>query len=61
MCPLWPEIHAIDGERRQRRDVAARSYRAMTDVYAELGYELIAVPRVSVEERVRFVREAIGD
>jgi predicted ATPase len=33
----------------------------MADVYAELGYDLVAVPRVSVEERVRFVREAIGN
>jgi predicted ATPase len=61
ICPLWPEIYSTDSERRQSLDVAERTYRAMADVYTEFDYDLVAVPRVSVEERVRFVREAIGN
>jgi predicted ATPase len=33
----------------------------MAEVYGELGYELIEVPRASVDARARFMRERIGD
>ncbi|TIW21822.1 MAG: ATPase, partial [Mesorhizobium sp.] len=32
-----------------------RTFRSVTGVYAELGYELVPLPLASVEERVRFV------
>jgi predicted ATPase len=57
ICPPWPEIYATDSERKQSLAVAERTYRAMVEVYTELGYELIDVPRVDVAERARFVRE----
>ena len=57
ICPPWPEIYATDSERKQSPEVAQLTYRAMVDVYTELGYALIDVPRASVERRVSFVRE----
>jgi predicted ATPase len=32
----------------------------MVEVYTELGYALIEVPRMSVDERVRFVRQNVA-
>jgi len=61
ICPPWPEIYAADSERKQSLDVAERTYRAMVEVYSELGYELIEVPRARVDERARFVRDVVND
>ena len=36
-------------------DEAQRTYDAMVETYTEFGYELVELPRVSVEERVGFV------
>jgi len=60
ICPPWREIYTADSERRQSFEVARRTYRAMVEVYGELGHELLEVPRAPVAARVRFVRERIG-
>jgi predicted ATPase len=60
ICPPWPEIYATDSERKQTAEIAERTYQAMAAVYPEFGYKLVEVPRVSVEERVQFVRETIS-
>ncbi len=60
VAPPWREIYAQDGERKQDFDEAQRTYDAMVEVYTELGYELVELPRVSVEERVRFVVSSIS-
>ena len=57
VCPSWPEIYTTDDERRHSKEMAERTYRAMVEVYADLNYELVEVPRLSVGERMRFVRE----
>jgi predicted ATPase len=61
ICPPWPEIYATDSERKQSLAVAERTYRAMVEVYSELGYALVDVPRARVDERVRFVRDVVND
>ncbi|MGE0063679.1 MAG: AAA family ATPase [Xanthobacteraceae bacterium] len=60
ICPPWREIYTADSERWQSFDVARRTYRAMVEVYGELGYELVEVPRAPVEARLRFIRDRIG-
>ncbi len=60
IAPPWPEIFAQDRERKQDFDEAVRTYEAMVAAYTERGYELTELPRVSVEQRVRFVRQNIG-
>ena len=62
IAPPWREIYAQDAERKQDFDEAQRTYDAMVAVYTGLGYELVELPRVSVEERVAFVVElALND
>lgn len=60
VAPPWPEIFTQDEERKQTLDEAERTFRAVTGVYAELGYELVTLPLASVEERVRFVIDQAG-
>ncbi|WP_433351160.1 AAA family ATPase [Microtetraspora malaysiensis] len=60
IAPPWPEIYRRDGERRQSLDEAERTHASMVAAYTEYGYELVTLPRRSVEERVRFVRSEIG-
>ena len=59
IAPPWREIYVQDAERKQDFDEAQRTYDAMVGTYTEFGYELLELPRVSVEERVRFVVDAI--
>lgn len=55
IAPPWPEIFRRDRERRQDFAEAVRTYEALASTYAGLGYELVALPRTPVEERVLFV------
>ena len=59
-APPWQEIFRQDGERKQDFDEAVRTNDTMVVTYAEFGYELIELPRVSVEERVQFVLRKCG-
>ena len=60
IAPPWAEIFAQDDERKQSFAEAQATYRALVDTYPTFGYELVELPMASVEERVRFVMEAIG-
>jgi predicted ATPase len=55
VCPPWPEIFTQDSERKQDLDEAERTYRALVETYAGCGYELVEMPRASVDERLRFI------
>ena len=59
ICPPWPQIYGTDSERRQTPEIAEKTYRMMVATYGDYGYELVEVPRVSTNERVRFLLEAI--
>ncbi|ARQ00823.1 AAA family ATPase [Pseudorhodoplanes sinuspersici] len=60
IAPPWREIYAQDAERKQDFDEAQRTYDAMVEIYSKLDYELVILPRMNVEERVRFVVDAIA-
>ncbi|RUU50853.1 ATPase, partial [Mesorhizobium sp. M2C.T.Ca.TU.009.01.2.1] len=60
VAPPWPQIFTQDEERKQTLDEAERTFRSVTGVYAELGYELVPLPLAPVEERVRFVIAQTG-
>lgn len=55
IAPPWREIFHPDSERKQDFDEAVRTYQSMYETYRALGYELIELPRVSVEQRAEFV------
>jgi len=60
IAPPWPEIFRQDRERKQDFKEAVRTYDALANIYAEQNYELVEIPRVSVEERIEFVLENVA-
>ncbi len=60
IAPPWEKIYKQDRERKQEFREAVRTYEALVAAYTESGYQLIDIPLVSVEKRMRFVLQAIG-
>lgn len=60
VAPPWPQIYIQDAERKQTPEEAVRTYEALVAAYTKCGYELVRLPLVTVEERVRFVLQDIG-
>jgi predicted ATPase len=59
IAPPWKEIFRQDRERKQDFDEAVRTYEALASVYESLGYELVAVPHRSVDDRVEFILDHV--
>lgn len=59
VAPPWRDIFRQDHERKQDFDEAVRTYDALVATYANLGYQLVEIPRSPVEERVGFVLDQI--
>lgn len=59
LAPPWPEIFSQDNERKQDLAEAERTYEAMVEIYTELGYEIIDLPRADVATRIEFVTDRI--
>ena len=59
IAPPWKEIFQQDNERKQDFDEAIRTYDAVAVAYQDCGYELIELPRASVEDRVNFVLQSL--
>jgi predicted ATPase len=55
IAPYWPEIFTQDAERKQDTREAEATFKVMAKTYSDLGYELIELPRASIEERASFV------
>jgi predicted ATPase len=60
ISPPWEEIFQQDSERKKGFDEAVRTYDALVATYTTYGYELVEIPRISVEERARFVLQSLG-
>lgn len=59
VAPFWPEIYKMDAERKQTLEEARETYEIMREVYIQLGYNTLLLPKVAVNERVDFVRNYI--
>jgi predicted ATPase len=59
ITPPWREIFRQDHERRQDFE-AVRTYDALAATYSALDYDLVEIPRVPVEQRMRFVLDNVG-
>jgi predicted ATPase len=60
VTPPWREIFQQDQERKQDFDEAVRTYDALVETYTSHNYELVEIPRTSIQDRVRFVLRKIG-
>jgi len=59
IAPPWPDIYRQDAERKQDLKTACRTFDTMAAVYTELGYELVELPRCSIEDRAEYIRSSI--
>jgi predicted ATPase len=55
IAPPWKEIFRQDRERKQDFDEAVRTCEVLAATYKERGYELVELPRGSVDQRLNFV------
>ncbi len=60
IAPPWREIFRQDTERKQDFAEAVRTYDMMAAIYADYGYELLELPKASVEERADFVLDVVA-
>lgn len=60
IAPPWPEIFAVDAERKQSFEEAEATYEMMMETYADLDYDMVPLPLSSVHERVEFVLAAVS-
>ena len=60
VLPPWPAIYRNDAQRKQDFAEAERTCEMMCEVYTELGYQLIEVPRASLAQRRDFVLQRCG-
>ena len=51
LAPPWPEIYAVDHERRHDLAAAITEYERLREVYPSLGYEVHLLPKRSIAER----------
>ena len=58
-APAWADIYQQDAERIQDWGQAVASDEAVTAAWQRYGYEVIDLPLVGVEERLRFLQERI--
>ncbi len=61
LTPPWPEIFALDLERRHSLDTAIAEYDRLLTTYPSLGYEIITLPKIGVPERADFVLRILAD
>jgi predicted ATPase len=61
IAPPWREIFQPDRERKQDFQEAVRTYEVMVETYTEYNYEIVELPRVSVEQRTRFVLDQVSE
>lgn len=57
VLPPWREIYRTDGERDQTFEQAVRVHENLRRWYEHCGYDLLEVPRGSIDERCAFVLE----
>lgn len=60
VAPPWREIFVQDGERKQDFDEAERTYASMVATYTNYGYEVVVLPKTSLENRLQLVIQMAG-
>ncbi len=61
IAPFWAEIFTQDAERKQDTAEAKATFKVMAKTYSELGYELVELPRASIEQRTSFVLQHLRE
>lgn len=60
LAPPWPEIYQTDPERRHGFEDGLAEFSRLAQLLPDLGYEVINLPKVSVQARADLVVETLG-
>ncbi|KMS52516.1 ATPase [Novosphingobium barchaimii LL02] len=60
LTPPWPEIYRHDADRRHDMTAALDEYERLLAAYPHLGYDVVILPKASVEARADFLLERLG-
>lgn len=60
LAPWWPDIFHSDTERKQDAEEAKATAAVMAEVYSELGYNVVELPRADIATRVQFTRQMMA-
>ncbi|WP_437354318.1 AAA family ATPase [Neorhizobium petrolearium] len=58
-APYWDDIFTHDAERKQDRREAEATGRMMADTYSRLGYRIVELPLVAIEQRADFMADSL--
>ncbi len=61
LTPIWPEIFRNDRQRLESVETAYQTESNLIKTYRRYGYELITVPLLPPEDRLRFVLDFLKD
>ncbi|MEM0936465.1 MAG: AAA family ATPase [Pseudomonadota bacterium] len=61
VAPPWPELFTKDGSRRHGLAEAEAEYRRIVQGLPRLDYRALYLPKLSVEDRTRWVLEALDE
>jgi predicted ATPase len=61
ILPPWEEIYVSDQERYENYEQAKLIHNHLTETYQNYGYELIEVPKDSVDNRILFILDKISN
>jgi len=61
ILPPWKEIYRTDAERKQDWNEAVFTYNKMIQTYRSFQYNLVEVPKNSIEQRANFILNWIND
>ncbi len=59
VTPPWPAIYTTDHIRKETYEEAVKIHQIVVETYRALGYEIIELPLLPVEERVKFILKTI--
>jgi predicted ATPase len=59
--PSWRDIYVTDSERRMTFEAAAAFGDRVRQIYLELGYRVVDVPRDAVVARAPFILDALRE
>lgn len=60
MLPPWQEIYTSDNERYENFEQSLAIHNHLKKTYLELGYEIMEVPKGTIEKRVNFILNSIN-
>tara|TARA_B100000900_G_scaffold413282_1_gene436953 strand:- start:3764 stop:4270 length:507 start_codon:yes stop_codon:yes gene_type:complete len=55
IAPAWEEIYHQDSERLESFEEAIAIEKSLREIYQFFGYDLVEIPLITIEERVRFI------